>query len=280
MPADEPEPDDPLDALLAVARWPEVRPEAGRRAWRDAVGRTRSRRGRLVATGAAAAVVTLAVFTARHPAAIAPPVVLAVRPNPAPAAEPGRPPTPLELAMLHATGSAGRPTAGGVPLVPLVTGWRGAAVPGDRPGRERAVERPVAPTDRLRLVEESTGADPAAAAALGDLLADPATEPAAARAAVRRPAAWTDALFDALGDRRVAVRRGAARTLAGIGGPGVTDRLIGLARRGVHRPEAVAALVRMRSPRARRFVAAAVASPPLAAVTRSALAQAGGATPY
>ena len=279
MPVDEP--DDPLDALLAAARWPEVPLGSARRVrqtWETAVRRTRRRRKAVGLTGVAtvfAAILSLAVVTSRRPGSVAPPLALVALPRTTPAVEPGRSPTPLELAMLHATrATPGSTGADGVPLVPLVTGWHVAQVQEHRTTSAVAVPRDAGRGGRLQLVERGDGADPVAAAALADLLADPTTEAAAARAAARRAAVWTDALFDDLGDRRVAVRRAAARALATIDGPAVTGRLIGLARRGVCRPEAVAALVRIRSPQARGFVAAAVGSPQLSAVTRSELAQA------
>ena len=267
--------DDPLDALLAAARWPEVPPAATRtaeRVWRAASARVRRRRavggvvGTVIAAGLAAAVLTPRPTPTIQTGPSPTPAIW--KPTPTPE---GRPATAVELAMLR-TARPTRSTAG-VPLVPLVTGWRSPAASAVVVRTAAPSPRVAGPASRLQLVERRDGTDPAAAAALTDLLADPTTEGTALTAVSRRPAAWTDALFADLGDRRVSVRTAAARALATVGGPAVTDRLIDMADRGDRRPEAMAALVRIRSPQARRFVAAAVRRPLLAAAAQSAVAQ-------
>jgi hypothetical protein len=85
----------------------------------------------------------------------------------------------------------------------------------------------------------------------------------------------TSRLFAQLGDPHIAVREAAADELARIDGPAVTSRLAEMAEAGVFQREAVAALVRIKSPEARRFVAAAIASTELGPIVRSALLQSG-----
>jgi hypothetical protein len=277
MLADEPQPDDPLDALLATARWPEVPPASARRvrlAWLTTAARRRRRARFVLATAALAGLAVVWLSPWGDVPRPDRPLPRTVRGTPIALAGVGRPATALELAMLRAAPATRRSVAMGVPLFPLVTGWHAAAAAvAARPPGAGTTFRAAGPAARLRLVERSVGADPAAVAALADLLADPAQEPAAARAVAARPTVWADALFADLSDHRVVVRAAAARALALIDGPVVTGRLIDMARRGVCRPEAVAALVRIHTPQARRFVAVAVGSPSLAAVTRSALAQ-------
>ena len=202
-----------------------------------------------------------------------------------------RPATNLEVAMLRLSEPTQEETVrimpDGVPLVPLVTGW-GVNVPMTQPGQETVAPTPP-PADPTALIRAASATDrkqrdqaldqlssmgPARAGnAMMNLFADPSTAPAATAAVCKNATAWTDALFAALGDARTAVRQAAANALAQIDGPVVTARLASMAEAGVHRREAVAALVQIHSPQAKQFIAAAANSPGMGAIVRSALIQ-------
>jgi hypothetical protein len=84
---------------------------------------------------------------------------------------------------------------------------------------------------------------------------------------------WTDCLFAALGDARIAVRQSAIRILAEIDGPQNTARLEAMVNRNIHRREAIDALVQIRSTDAKDFLAAAARSPDFGAIVLSAMLQ-------
>jgi hypothetical protein len=290
---------DPLDELLAKAQWPES-PLATQRLeqhWRSISSRgTRSIQWSGIAAVAALLIVAIGIW--RWPQANPPspemprlsPIALAA---PEVSINAGRPATNIELAMLRVLSrqqQAARPVANlmqGVSLVPLVTGWSVAEQSHPRPAPIAIAPPQVSPTllaqqivsttdahQRDRLLDDLVAQGPdGARAAFFNLLADQSTAAAATAAICRHPIGWTDALFAALGEPRIAVRLGAANALAEIDGPVITNRLIKMADTGVNRPEAVTALVQIQSTDARRFVAAAMRSPDLSGYVRSAIAQ-------
>jgi HEAT repeat protein len=130
------------------------------------------------------------------------------------------------------------------------------------------------PHQRDHLLDELLTQGPIAARQpFFNLLADPSTASAASAAVCRHAAQWTETLFAALSEPRIAVRISAANALAQIDGPVITGRLIAMADAGMDRREAVTALVQIQSTDARRFVASAMQSPDLSGLVRSAIAQ-------
>jgi hypothetical protein len=289
---------DPLDRLLAQARWEEPEAETMRklrRQWNSLSNpEHRFTWPRLVAMAAAVAFAATALpmlrYMQRQPAAISrQPTITASTLTIEPLAL-SRPATNLEVAMLRLSEPTQKKTVRimpqGVPLIPLVTGW-GVNVPMTQPTQvATTIASPPAdpaslirtaaadPKDRDHALDELSALGPARAGnAMFNLFADPSTSQAATAAVCKNAPAWTDALFAALGDARTAVRQSAANALAQIDGPVVTARLTNMAQAGVHRREAVAALVQIHSPQARQFIAAAAEAPGLSAIVRSALVQ-------
>jgi len=302
MQTDRPQPDDgpdPLDRLLAQARWEEPDAESTRQLrqqWHSLAARhSRPLWPRAIAVAASVAIAATALsilrYTQPQPVAIS---HVPAKPASSLTIEPlalSRPATSLEVAMLRLAEPTQEKTVRimpqGVPLIPLVTGW-GVNVPMTQPSQMTvAVASP--PADPAALIRSATAADPKernqaldelsalgparAGNAMFNLFADPSTSEAATAAVCKNATAWTDALFAALGDARTAVRQAAANALSQIDGPAITARLAKMAEAGLHRREAVAALVQIHLPQARQFIAAAADSPGLSAIVRSALVQ-------
>ncbi len=278
---------DPLDELLAKARWPHPPAESTQRLrqqWVDLRIKSHSlwNWSRIAVAAAVLIAVGLRLMpkSERAPISAVAPISLAAS---IPQIDRGRPATQLELAILRlqpAQHKAARVQPPGVPLVPLLTGW---PIPVSPPPPVNAVADPKKlvqairtgkPAQRDRALAELLALGPARAGKpFLNLLADDSTAVSTTAAVCRNPTAWIDTLFAALNDPHISVRTSAAAALAQIDGPAITSRLIVMADNNEQPREAVAALVQIHSPSARQFVAAAMQSPSLACFVRSAMAQ-------
>lgn len=212
---------DPLDDVLAAARWPEMPGEADTRlrvAWARITGRRRNTTwslrvaaGVMVVVGAWAAV----VMTKRPVPPAAGPIAAIATVEP-PVLVPSRPANHAELAVAIAGRS--RPVAPPRPIVAAV-----------RPDPEKVV------TQALAWVREKREADAVAAVRA-------AGEPA------------VDRLFARLAAPHVEERLNAARLLGRINGPRVTARLAAMVGENRGRREAIAALIQSDGPAAQAFL--------------------------
>lgn len=248
---------DPLDDLLAVARWPDMPADASQRLqrqWSEIAKRRPSASGWRKISIAAAVILLLAgvwVFMSVRHDVPSPPRTIVMKTVPAAtpiARVPSRPANPAELAVaLTAANLAPEPAATTV-----------ADAPSTRPPEtlEALLRRdPTTGVDRC-LHLTASGHDRDAAAALKS---------------VRGPA--VDRLFARLDDPRIDVRLAAARLLGKVDGPAVTQRLAEMVGENRNRREALAALMQSDGPEARQFVARAQGTRDLEAVVRSIAVQ-------
>jgi hypothetical protein len=263
--------DDPLDALLAEARWPEPSAGASRRVeavW-DAISPARSRmtiRPWLWAAAAACvALVTAGLLTAAHTRRHARPTVARVTPAIAPPRAvpittepyPSRPPNPWELAAMRdaerAQSAQAQPpkpeVATEAPPQPLAP-----VPPADSGGRQQWLARALSEA-RVDLYLK--------------YVRDPATRDDALAATERVQHPPLNQLLDALDDPHEDVRLAAARVLGRIDGPVTTAALVRRVNDPAIRREVLAALMFSDGPEAATFLRAARGDPRLAAQVHS-----------
>lgn len=265
------ESDDPLDALLAEARWPEPPADASRRVealW-DAISPAARRRLVIRPWLWAAAAACVALLTAgllmvshtRHHSA--PEIVRAVPPTapltPVPVVArpyPSRAPNPWELAAMReaertemARAEPPKPQVAvekSPPLAPVP--------PSDRGGRQQWLAQ-VLSEHRVDLFLK--------------YVRDPATRDDALAATERVEHPPLKQLLDALDDPHEEVRLAAARVLGRIDGPITTAALVRRVNDPAVRREALAALMFSDGPEAATFLRAARGNPRLAAQVHS-----------
>jgi hypothetical protein len=267
---------DPLDDLLAQARWPQPSDESGRRlegAWED-ITRSSRRRWPLACTMSAAAMLLLTAGTAW----------LTMRPNVRPTnvavVEPpvqvqlvshvtiSRPPTPREMLLLRMEDL--RRSA------PTKRESAGVEVVSKAPSVAELVKTARLTTDaaeRQRILAQLLDCGSSALPVYLEFVADRATKAdalTAARFAQRPP---MDALFAQLQSPRADLRVAAANVLGEIDGPIVTQKLIELITADRNRREAFLALASSRGTEAQNFLRAATESAELSSWARSAIAQ-------
>jgi hypothetical protein len=219
----------------------------------------------------------LRTHPAQHPAQM----VMNVRPA---AQKPiGREPTRIELAMLKhafpATAPAIPPATAPGSSVPKATEPRGALA--QRPlGVEQRIgliAQPDMPEARRQELLQALLSDSQSPRAIGAYLRfvdKPDTREAALRAAKTMPNPPVEAMFAALSSSSlVSQREAAARVLARIDGPAVTQRLATMAMQNQSRREALSALAMIDTKDAHAFLDRAAQSGPLAGAVRSARLQ-------
>jgi hypothetical protein len=254
----DPQNPDPLDDLLAVARWPDMPADASQRLrhqWSEITKRRPSATGWRKMSIAAAAVILLLAgvwvsIPVRHDVSSPPRTVVmkTVSVVARAALVPSRPANPAELAVAL--------TAANLAPEPAITTVADTSSTHRPETLETLLRRDsAAGVDRcLRMTEN--GHDREAVAALKS---------------VRGPA--VDRLFARLDDPKVAVRLAAARLLGKVDGPAVTERLAEMVGENRNRREALAALMQSDGPEARQFVARAQGTRNLEAVVRSIAVQ-------
>jgi hypothetical protein len=290
MPNQMPSDDPALDALLDTARWPEMSAESNERLRRQWLRNCRrSHWPAILSKISVAAVVALAAslwLIARiskprleHAVRTSKPLVI-VEASSSNNPYAGRPATPLEVGMLRLAEKPPGKSVKSSTVVPSVQ-------PPD-PVREVAsnpvngidpiilADRAILsndPQEQRRLIGELVAGGPARCGpAMLNVLGTRAGE--SADTDLRsNSAVWTDCLFASLDDGRIAVRQSAVRILAEIDGPQTTARLEGMVNHNIHRREAIAALVQIRSTDAKDFLAAAARSPDFGGIVLSAMLQ-------
>jgi len=274
--------DNQLDQWLAEARWPQADDRAVERlngAWRDAWQRERGQRRTAVWWTAAriAAVIAIALIGARwwqasrnapsptHP--LRHPAETVMNVQSAPRKPIGREPTRIELAMLKHMQPATRP-AGALPAAtePVLGVEQRIAL----------IARPDLPETRRQELLQGLLRDssPQAIAAYLRFVDKPDTREPALRGAKAMPNPPVEAMFAALSSSSlVSQREAAARVLARIDGPVVTQRLATMALQNQSRREALTALSMIDTNDARAFLDRAARSGLLAGAVRSARLQ-------
>ena len=273
---------DPLDDLLAQARWDE--PSAASRTrlqetWRGLTQRSRAAVWRWSASAAAVVVIGIGgAWLAMQLRTTRP--TLAVAPSPPPA-------TPIvrQAVTWRAV------TARDVLLMRLADRERGAAAAAAAAAAAVSATAPAAPptvdpaaiaakarrtndaVQRRQLLAALIDAGESSLTAYLEFAADPATKAdalAALRSATTRP---VDALFAQMRSPRADLRVAAASVLGEINGPQVTQKLIGMIAAEENRREAFLALASCRGEEARDFLRRAAQSEALSSFARSAMAQ-------
>jgi hypothetical protein len=290
MPNQMPSDDPVLDALLDTARWPEMSAESHERLRRQWLrNRSHSRWPAILSTISVAAVVVLAAslwlvnHTSKRPlerVVKAPKPLVIVEASPSNNPYAGRPATPLEVAMLRLAekrlGKSVKPSTVAPSAQPPDPVREVASNPVNGIDPIILADRAILannPQEQRRLIGELVAQGPARCGqAMLNVLGTRASE--SADTDLRsNSAVWTDCLFASLDDGRIAVRQSAVRILAEIDGPQTTARLEGMVNHNIHRREAIAALVHIRSTDAKDFLAAAARSPDFGGIVLSAMLQ-------
>jgi hypothetical protein len=286
-----PDPRDPLDHLLAQARWPQASTESTSRLRQQwlALRASQNRWRQILAPLSAAAIVALAIglawFAQRKPHG---PAVLSTttRPRDDRAVQSamlvGRKPTVLESMMIRAAEarekkrkSASQPSALVARPVANARSMRTSSQRAVMPPVlvERAATRPAtSPPLRDPIASLLQSRDAAAIDQYLDLVANPNSRNQALVALSQSPAPPTEQMLAALKAPVVERRVAAALVLGRIDGPVLTRRLIQMVAADQNRREALIALASSRGKDARAFVERAAQSSEFAGLARSTLA--------
>ena len=157
------------------------------------------------------------------------------------------------------------------------------AVADNRPAVAASIAELLSPAELAALIKDEPLADrqrhllgllaihphPQALSSYLAFVASPATSETALAALDDLPHAPVDALFAHLDAPRMDRRLAAARALGRINGPAVSERLATMVERGLHRREALAALLSSNGPEAARALSSFQRMPSLVSVIRS-----------